>query len=147
MSHLSLPWITPLWAGARGDEGHNGRYTPSKRMWCQRWERRWGWCERCGVSGDTFASRESLIHLSMTLTPGAWGKQSACGQDRKTPTATQPLNKLSLRYRESAGLCRQVTQYSPLSRGSLLRCECRTAIGEPDCCDALSSGRLIKSLR
>lgn len=89
-SHLSSPQIAPRWSGERGEEGHNGRWTPSKRMFCERWERRWGWCEGSGVSGDRFASGDSLIHLSLTLTLGARGEQSAGGQGKNEPSPHPP---------------------------------------------------------
>lgn len=89
-----------------GEEGHNGRWTPSKRMFCERWEWRHRWREGCGVSGDRFASTDSPIHLSLTLTPGARGEQSACGQDlhqSPLPTAEQPLNTYQRKYRSRQG--------------------------------------------
>ncbi|CAB1414491.1 unnamed protein product [Pleuronectes platessa] len=90
--------LAPRWSSHRGEEGHNGRWTPSKRMFCERWERRWGWCEGSGVPGDRFASGDSPIHLSLTLTPGARGEQSACGQGKSDPShhtsPPQPCNTL-----------------------------------------------------
>lgn len=43
---------------------------PPKRMLCQRWEGRQSSCEGSGVSRDRFASGDSPIHLSLTLTQG-----------------------------------------------------------------------------
>lgn len=43
---------------------------PPKRMLCQRWEGRQSSCEGSGVSRDGFASGDSPIHLSLTLTQG-----------------------------------------------------------------------------
>lgn len=45
-------------------------------MSLQRWERRQSWCERSGASRDT-----SVTHLSLTLTLGGRGEQSAAGQE------------------------------------------------------------------
>lgn len=109
-SHLSSPQIAPRWSGERGEEGHNGRWTPSKRMFCERWERRWGWCEGSGVSGDRFASGDSPIHLSLTLTPEARGEQSACGQGKydpnPPPTPNLQIHTVSQKHThgESTGL-------------------------------------------
>lgn len=95
-SHLSSPQIAPRWSGERGEEGHNGRWTPSKRMFCERWERRWGWCEGSGVSRDRFASGDSPIHLSLTLTPGAPGRAvslwSRQVRPQPPPNNAQPPN-------------------------------------------------------
>lgn len=110
-SHLSSPQIAPRWCGERGEEGHNGRWTPSKRMFCKRWERRWerrwGWCEGSRVLGDRFASGDSSIHLSLTLTPGARGEQSAFGQGEYDPslqTHTVSWRKYRSRQRGSLKL-------------------------------------------
>lgn len=118
-SHLSSPQIAPRWSGERGEEGHNGQWSPSKRMFCERWERRWGWCEGSGVSGDRFASGDSPIHLSLTLTPGARGEQSACGQGKSDPNPQPPntycLSETHTRRKYRSG------QRGNLMLGSLLR--------------------------
>lgn len=122
-SHLSSPQIAPRWSGERGEEGHNGRWTPSKRMFCERWERRWGWCEGSEVSGDRFASGDSPIHLSLTLTPGARGEQSASGQgkyDPNPPPNSQPSNTYCLSETHTWRKYRS-GQRGNLMLGSLLR--------------------------
>lgn len=100
-SHLSSPQIAPRWCGERGEEGHNGRWTPSKRMFCKRWERRWGWCEGSRVPGDRFASGDSSIHLSLTLTPGA-------SSQPLVKASTTPASKHILSRGESTGPGREV---------------------------------------
>lgn len=60
---------------------------PCKRMLCQRWEGRQSLCEGSGVSGDRFASRDSPIHLSLTLTQGP-GVSSQLVVKHPTPPTT-----------------------------------------------------------
>lgn len=123
-SHLSSPQIAPRWSGERGEGGHNGRWTPSKRMFCERWERRWGWREGSGVSGDRFASGDSPIHLSLTLTPGAperavslWSRQE---RPRCHTSPQPPKHILSLRRAHTRSKHRS-KQRGNLMLGSLPR--------------------------
>lgn len=67
---------------------------PPKRMLCQRWEGRQSSCEGSGVSRDRFASGDSPIHLSLTLTQGP-GVSSQPVVKPPTPSTTSSKSSAS----------------------------------------------------
>lgn len=91
---------------------------PLKGCFAKRWERRWGWCEFSGVSGDRFVSGDSPIHLSLTLTPGARGEQSVCGQGKYDPSPLPFPRSTNL---QTASQKHTQRKYRSGQRGNLMR--------------------------